>query len=123
MNPKPIHQHLDFGNAWNGLAQNFAAQLFNAPMAYGYLLIIAEKLKIDIEKEALMFGIKDKKLHVFKEEKESDNYHLGIADAHTYRFRSIELYNFLSDFYKKPKEKEFYIEMDDDFTFKLANIA
>ena len=85
--------------------------------------IIAEKLKIDIEKEALMFGIKDKKLHVFKEEKESDNYHLGVADTHTYRFRSIELYNFLSDFYKKPKEKEFYIEMSEDFTFCLVNIA
>lgn len=51
--------------------------------------IIVEKLKIDTEKEGVMFGFKDKKLHIFKEPKEADNYHLSKCDASTFRFRSI----------------------------------
>lgn len=82
--------------------------------------LIAERLKINTDIEAVMFGIKDKKLHIFKEEKDTDNYHLGVADQHTLRFRSMELYNFLSDFYGVSKEKEFYLEMQKDNSFVLT---
>ena len=80
--------------------------------------LITTKLNVDIESEALMFGFKDKKLHIFKEEKEPDNYHLGKGDTSTFRFRSVELYEILSDFFKVEKNKEFYLEMKEDFTFE-----
>lgn len=86
--------------------------------------LIAQRLQIDVNTEALMFGIKNKKLHVFKEPKDVDNYHLGAGDAGTYRFRSVELYRFLTDFFKQSKEKEFYLEMNnEDLTFKLIHIS
>ena len=66
-----------------------------------------------------MFGIKDKKLHIFKEPKEADNYHLAKCDASTFRFRSMELYEYVSEFFKVAKDKIFYIEMQSDKTFKL----
>jgi len=81
--------------------------------------IIVDELKIDTETEGIMFGFKDKKLHIFKEPKEADNYHLAKCDASTFRFRSIELYGYVSDFFKVAKDKIFYIEMQSDKTFKL----
>jgi hypothetical protein len=81
--------------------------------------LIADELNINTETEAIMFGLKDKKLHIWKEKKENDNYHLAKADANTYRFRNLELYDFVSDFFKVAKDKVFIIEMQKDKTFKL----
>jgi hypothetical protein len=82
--------------------------------------LIIQKLKLNIETEGVMFGLKDKQLHIFKEQKESDNYHLAKADVSTFRFRSLELYEYISDFFKVAKDKVFIIEMQNDKTFKLV---
>jgi hypothetical protein len=82
--------------------------------------LIVKQLKLDIETEGIMFGLKDKHLHIFKEPKESDNYHLAKADVSTFRFRSLELYEYVSDFFKIAKDKVFIIEMQKDKTFKLV---
>lgn len=73
--------------------------------------LILEQLKLDAKTEDVMFGFKDKQLHIIKEKKDVDNYHLGAADASTMRFRSIELYEILKDFYNVSDDKEFYLEL------------
>ena len=78
-------------------------------------------LKINVKTDALMFGLQDKKLHVFKEKKDTDNYHLCVSDTNTYRFRSKELYGFLVDFFKIDVNVEFLLELQTDNTFKLIN--
>ena len=82
--------------------------------------LIVDALKLNIETEGVMFKLQDKKLIIFKEQKESDNYHLAKCDKSTFRFRSIDLYNYLSDFFKIKKDKEFFIEMLPDKSFKLV---
>lgn len=81
--------------------------------------LVVEKLGLDPVLEGIMFGIKNKKLHVFKELKAPDNYHLSSCDTNTFRFRSIELYKYLSDYFKIDKTKSFVLEMKEDFTFIL----
>lgn len=84
---------------------------------------LTNKLGIDVENEGLMFGVRDKKLHVYKEPKESDNYHLGLGESNTYRFKSIELEEFLLDFFNHKFKTDFFIEMQDDFSFTKVKIA
>jgi hypothetical protein len=55
-------------------------------------------------------------LHIFKELKESDNYHLSVADANTMRFRSNDLFEHISKHFGK---QDFTIELQNDLTFKL----
>lgn len=81
--------------------------------------IIADKLEIDTAKHGVMFGLKNKKIYIKREDKAKDNYHLGNGETSTFRFRSTELHNYISDFFKKNNE-EFYLEMKDDFSFELV---
>lgn len=76
-------------------------------------------LKINVLKDGIMFGFKDKKLHIWKEPKDDDNYHLCKNDTNTFRFRSIELFKHLTAFYKVEKGAAFVIKMDKDFVFTL----
>ena len=78
--------------------------------------LILKQMDINPEMHGIMFGFKDKKLHIFKELKESDNYHLSDADTNTMRFRSNDLFEHLSKFYNK---QDFTIELQNDLTFIL----
>lgn len=81
--------------------------------------LIIERLNLDTSKEAVMFGFKSGKLYIFKEPKEDDNYHLSVGDTNTYRFKSVELYELLINFYKLENDKEFVLEMQKDLSFLL----
>ena len=85
--------------------------------------LIAEKLQVDPKKHGLMFGFIKGKLAVKREDDKEDNYSLRRGDASTYRFRSRELYDVISDFFKVKKDASFTIEMQEDLTFKLAEHA
>jgi hypothetical protein len=78
--------------------------------------LVLQKLEFNPELHGLMFGFKDKKLHVFKETKEADNYHLSPADKNTMRFRSNDLYDHISKHFDK---QDFTIELQNDLTFLL----
>jgi hypothetical protein len=78
--------------------------------------LILKQMDINPETDGIMFGFKDKKLHIFKELKESDNYHLSVADANTMRFRSNDLFEHISKHFGK---QDFTIELQNDLTFKL----
>lgn len=78
--------------------------------------LILKQMNINPETDGIMFGFKDKKLHIFKELKESDNYHLSDADTNTMRFRSNDLFEHLSKFYNK---EDFTIELQNNLTFIL----
>ena len=56
---------------------------------------IIEKLNINVETQALMFGWKNNQLHLIVEEKADDNFHLSKQEGFTHRFRSSELYEYL----------------------------
>jgi hypothetical protein len=79
--------------------------------------LLLKQLEFNPDIHGLMFGFKDKKLHVLKELKESDNYHLSPADANTMRFRSNDLYEHLSKFYNK---QDFTILLQNDLTFNIT---
>lgn len=82
--------------------------------------LIIDALKINTQTEGVMFGIKDKKLQIFKEPKEVDNYHLAKCDTYSYRFRSIELYDYVGNLFKIPKDQGFQLEMQKDNFLKLV---
>jgi hypothetical protein len=83
--------------------------------------LIIDRLNLDTSKDAVMFGFKSGKLYIFKEPKEDDNYHLSTGDKNTYRFKSVELYDLLINFYKIEKYKDFVLEMQNDLSFVLLS--
>jgi hypothetical protein len=83
--------------------------------------LIAKKLDINIETEALMFYVDKNKLFLKKQLKNFYNYHLGVGDAGTYRFRSTDLYNDIKEFLKLEDNKTLFLELNDDCSLELKN--